>query len=55
MVREAKVKRTTKETDIEIKLKLDGTGKYKISSDIPFMDHMLSLVAKHGFFDIIIY
>ena len=52
MVREAKVKRTTSETDIEVRLKLDGTGKYRISSGIPFMDHMISLVAKHGFFDI---
>lgn len=52
MNRESKIKRSTLETDIEVKLKIDGNGKYEISSGIPFMDHMISLVAKHGFFDI---
>lgn len=52
MKREAKIKRSTLETDIEAKLRIDGSGKYEVSSGIPFMDHMISLVAKHGFFDV---
>lgn len=52
MKREAKVERKTKETDISIALKLDGGGKYEISSGIGFLDHMLEQIAKHGYFDI---
>jgi len=52
MVRKAEVKRSTTETDIAIAVKIDGKGSAKISSGIPFLDHMISLVAKHGFFDI---
>jgi len=50
--RTADISRTTRETDIRMKLKLDGSGKSKIASGIPFMDHMLELFAKHGFFDL---
>lgn len=50
--RKAEFKRTTKETDILVKINLDGSGKGKISTGIPFMDHMLELFAKHGFFDL---
>jgi len=51
-MRKAVVKRKTKETDIMIKLELDGNGRHKISTGIAFLDHMLSLFAKHGLFDI---
>jgi imidazoleglycerol-phosphate dehydratase len=52
MERKAEIKRKTKETDIKISLKLDGTGDYKINTTIPFLDHMLCQIAKHGLFDI---
>jgi len=50
-MRTAKVDRKTKETDIKIMLNLDGEGKYTIDTSIPFIDHMLSLMCKHGLFD----
>ncbi|MBI5750210.1 MAG: imidazoleglycerol-phosphate dehydratase, partial [Nitrospinae bacterium] len=52
MERKAEVKRKTKETDISIYLKLDGRGEYKINTTVPFLDHMLAQIAKHGLFDI---
>ncbi len=45
-------KRTTKETEIEIELNLDGTGKSEISTGISFFDHMLEQVSKHGNLDL---
>lgn len=54
MDRRGKIKRETKETKIELELHLDGQGKYKIETGIPFLDHMLSLFAKHGLFDLTI-
>jgi imidazoleglycerol-phosphate dehydratase len=51
-MRKAKVARKTKETDITVELNLDGTGTYKVSTGIPFMDHMLELMAKHGLMDL---
>ena len=48
----AEFNRKTKETDIKIKINLDGSGKSSISTCIPFMDHMLELFSKHGFFDL---
>lgn len=48
----AAVRRTTRETDIEVKISLDGTGRGQIDTGIPFMDHMLELFARHGFFDL---
>ncbi|MFA7230910.1 MAG: imidazoleglycerol-phosphate dehydratase HisB [Victivallaceae bacterium] len=50
--RTAEVSRKTRETDITVKLELDGSGKSAISTGVPFMDHMLELFAKHGFFDL---
>lgn len=50
-MRKAKVERRTKETDIAAKINLDGSGKYSINTSIPFLDHMLSLMCKHGLFD----
>ncbi len=52
MERVAEVKRETKETGIRIKLNLNGSGKHEISTGIPFFDHMLTLFAVHGFFDL---
>jgi len=50
--RTATVKRKTTETNIAIKLDLDGSGKSKVATGIPFLDHMLTLFAKHGLFDL---
>ncbi len=50
--RSAAVQRTTKETDISLSLHLDGAGRAKISTGVGFMDHMLTLFAVHGFFDL---
>lgn len=51
-MRKAKVHRKTKETDVSIILNLDGDGSYRIDTSIPFMDHMLSLMAYHGRIDL---
>jgi len=51
-MRTAKIKRDTKETQIEINLNLDGVGKYSIDTKINFLDHMLELFAKHGAFNL---
>lgn len=50
--RTVQIIRKTKETQIEICLNLDGDGDGQISSGIPFLDHMLELFSKHGFFDL---
>jgi len=52
MARKAQINRKTKETDITLNLNLDGRGIYDIRTSIPFLDHMLSLFAKHGLFDL---
>ena len=52
MIRSASVKRKTRETDIELRFVVDGTGKAKISTGIGFFDHMLELFTKHGVFDL---
>ncbi|MBS3100766.1 imidazoleglycerol-phosphate dehydratase HisB [Candidatus Woesearchaeota archaeon] len=51
-MRIAKIIRKTKETEIEIKLNIDGKGKYAIKTPIGFFTHMLESFAKHGLFDI---
>lgn len=54
MERSATVERKTKETQIRIDLNLDGNGTHSISTGVPFFDHMLTLFAVHGFFDLTI-
>jgi len=54
MSRSATIHRKTAETDIRLRLSLDGRGKSKISTGIRFFDHMLDLVARHGAFDLTI-
>src|SRR6056297_1424541 len=54
MERYATAVRQTTETQIDISIAIDGAGSYEISTGIPFFDHMLSLFARHGFFDLTI-
>ena len=51
-VREAEVRRATKETDVRVRLVLDGAGASRISTGVAFLDHMLELFARHGLFDL---
>jgi imidazoleglycerol-phosphate dehydratase len=51
-MRKAQVRRETKETQIVGSLKIEGRGKYEVSTGIRFLDHMLELAAKHGGFDL---
>ena len=51
-MRKAIIKRKTKETQILVKLNIDGKGKYNIKTSIGFFTHMLEAFAKHGLFDI---
>ena len=50
--REAEARRRTKETDVRVRLGLDGTGRAQVSTGVAFLDHMLELFAKHGLFDL---
>lgn len=52
MTRIAKVSRKTSETDIEIELNIDGTGKYDIDTGVNFFNHMLESFSKHSFMDL---
>ncbi|MFM7411069.1 MAG: imidazoleglycerol-phosphate dehydratase HisB [Actinomycetota bacterium] len=52
MSRTATVERTTKETSITVELNIDGTGSAEVSTGIPFYDHMIDQVARHGGFDL---
>jgi imidazoleglycerol-phosphate dehydratase len=51
-MRIANVDRKTNETDVKLRINLNGEGKYNIDTSIPFLDHMLSLMCKHGLFDL---
>lgn len=50
--RRAEVQRNTNETRIRVAINLDGTGQQKLASGVPFLDHMLDQVARHGLFDL---
>jgi len=52
MERKASIHRKTKETEIRLEFSLDGAGQSEIKTGIPFMDHMLTLMAAHGFMDL---
>lgn len=52
MIRESTVERKTNEVEVYVKINIDGEGKYKIDTGIPFFNHMLEQLAKHGLFDI---
>ena len=52
MARTSHVKRSTSETQIEVRLNLDGTGIQDIQTPVPFLDHMLAQLARHGYFDL---
>ncbi len=52
--RKSEINRQTKETKISLALNLDGSGRAEINTGVPFMDHMLTLLTVHGFFDLAI-
>ncbi|MEC7640943.1 MAG: imidazoleglycerol-phosphate dehydratase HisB [Nitrospinota bacterium] len=52
MGRISQIKRATSETEIEVTVNLDGTGQHDINTPIPFLDHMLAQLSRHGFFDL---
>lgn len=52
MKREAGVKRSTLETSVELQLKIDGSGEADLETGLPFLEHMLALWCRHGFFDL---
>ena len=51
-MRVAEVVRNTSETQIRVKLDLDGTGRQKLATGVPFLDHMLDQIARHGLVDL---
>jgi len=51
-VRRGKVIRRTRETGIDVRIGIEGRGRYEVSTGIRFLDHMLELVARHGAFDL---
>ena len=51
-MRKAKVERKTLETGVDLELVVDGSGEHDMSTGIPFFDHMLTHIARHGFFDL---
>ena len=52
VARKADVQRKTNETDIHLSIQVEGEGKYEVSTGVPFLDHMLELFARHGFFNL---
>lgn len=52
--RSARVERRTKETAIELALAVDGRGRYDVQTGVPFLNHMLEIFTRHGFFDLTI-
>lgn len=51
-LRQAEIRRVTKETRISVRLNLDGSGRYSVKTGVPFFDHMLALFAKHAVMDL---
>lgn len=51
-MRTATIKRTTRETNIDLTLNIDGSGQYDIATGLGFLDHMLTHIAAHGLFDL---
>ena len=54
MSRTAEIKRKTTETDITVKINLDGEGRYDINTGVGFLDHMLAHLSKHSGIDVIV-
>jgi imidazoleglycerol-phosphate dehydratase len=52
MTRSAEITRNTSETQIRVALNLDGTGRQKLNTGVPFLDHMLDQIARHGMIDL---
>ena len=52
VARKADIQRKTNETDIRLSIQLEGEGKYEVSTGVPFLDHMLELLTRHGFFNL---
>jgi imidazoleglycerol-phosphate dehydratase len=52
MARQAQITRDTQETQITVKINLDGSGKAKLASGVPFLDHMLDQIVRHGLVDL---
>ena len=52
MSRSARVQRTTKESDVLVELEIDGSGTADVETGVPFFDHMLAQIGKHGGFDL---
>jgi imidazoleglycerol-phosphate dehydratase len=52
MTRSAEITRNTSETQIRVALDLDGTGRQKLNTGVPFLDHMLDQIARHGLIDL---
>ena len=52
MTRTAEITRNTNETQIRVALNLDGTGRQKLNTGVPFLDHMLDQIARHGLIDL---
>ncbi len=53
-MRSAQVSRNTLETQISVSIDLDGNGSAKLASGVPFLDHMLDQIARHGMFDLVV-
>jgi imidazoleglycerol-phosphate dehydratase len=51
-MRHAEVIRNTSETQVRVRIGLDGTGQQKLATGVPFLDHMLDQIARHGLFDL---